>query len=87
MPRQLNLKFAGYCRDNGKRWIAYLRTSEYCRMAYLHGVCNFKVWQYRTCVPMQYCKVHIQSDGSVIELPNTEGVMCYRGKNERGVCS
>ena len=26
MSRQLNLKFAEYCRDNGKRWIANLWT-------------------------------------------------------------
>lgn len=36
MSRQLNLKFAEYCRDNGKRWIATYGQSEgTARMAYL----------------------------------------------------
>ena len=36
MPRQLNLKFAEYCRDHGKRWIATYGQSEgTARMSYL----------------------------------------------------
>ena len=36
MPTDLNIKFAEYCRDNGKRWIATYGQSECtARMAYL----------------------------------------------------
>ena len=36
MSRQLNLKFAEYCRDNGKRWIpTYGQSEGHCLWHYL----------------------------------------------------
>ena len=51
MPRQLNLKFAEYCRDNGKRWIATYGQSEgTARMAYLPPEYAIsKCGRYRPC--------------------------------------
>ena len=82
MPRQLNLKFAEYCRDNGKRWIATYGQSEgTARMAYLPPEYAIsKCGSIGRAVPNAELSL-IDSDGSVIELPNTEGEMCYRGKN------
>ena len=82
MPRQLNLKFAEYCRDNGKRWIATYGQSEgTARMAYLPPEYAIsKCGSIGRAVPNAELSL-IDSDGSVIELPNMEGEMCYRGKN------
>ena len=82
MPRQLNLKFAEYCRDHGKRWIATYGQSEgTARMSYLPPE-----WAISKCgsigqaVPNAELSL-IDSDGSIIDTANTEGEMCYRGKN------
>ena len=82
MPRQLNLKFAEYCRDTGKRWIATYGQSEgTARMAYLPAEyaiskCGSIGW----AVPNAELSL-IDSDGNVIEGSHTEGEMCYRGRN------
>lgn len=82
MSQKLNLKFAEYCRDNGKRWIATYGQSEgTARMAYLpaelaiekcgsigHAVPNGKLFL-------------IDDNNNVIITPNVEGELCYQGKN------
>lgn len=82
MPRQLNLKFAEYCRDNGKHWIATYGQSEgTARMAYLPAEWAVeKVGSIGWAVPNAELSL-IDSDGNFIEKANTEGEMCYRGKN------
>lgn len=82
MPRQLNLKFAEFCRDKGKRWIATYGQSEgTARMAYLpQEYAISKCGSIGRAVPNAELSL-IDSDGLVIESPNTEGEMCYRGKN------
>lgn len=82
MPRQLNLKFAEYCRDNGKRWIATYGQSEgTARMAYLPAKWAVeKAGSIGWAVPNGELSL-IDNDGNVIEEANVEGEMCYRGKN------
>lgn len=82
MPRPLNLKFAEYCRDHGKRWIATYGQSEgTARMAYLPPEYAIsKCGSIGQAVPNAELSL-IDSEGKVIETPNTEGEMCYRGKN------
>ena len=82
MPRQLNLKFAEYCRDNGKQWIATYGQSEgTARMAYLPAEWAVeKVGSIGLAVPNAELSL-IDSEGNLIEGANTEGEMCYRGKN------
>lgn len=82
MPRQLNLKFAEYCRDNGKRWIATYGQSEgTARMAYLPAKWAVrKAGSIGLAVPNGELSL-IDNDGNVIEEANVEGEMCYRGKN------
>lgn len=82
MPRALNLKFAEYCRDNGKRWIATYGQSEgTARMAYLPPEYAIsKCGSIGHAVPNAELSL-VDSDGKTIEAPNTEGEMCYRGKN------
>lgn len=82
MSRQLNLKFAEYCRDNGKRWIATYGQSEgTARMAYLPAEWAIeKVGSIGRAVPNAELSL-IDSEGNRIEGANTEGEMCYRGKN------
>ena len=79
---QLNLKFAEYCRDNGKRWIATYGQSEgTARMAYLPPEYAIsKCGSIGRAVPNGELSL-IDSEGRLIETPNTEGEMCYRGKN------
>lgn len=82
MPRELNLKFAEYCRDNGKQWIATYGQSECtARMAWLPPQWAIeKVGSIGIAVPNAELSL-IDADGNPITTPNTEGEMCYRGKN------
>ena len=82
MPHALNLKFAEYCRDTGRRWIATYGQSEgTARMAYLPPE-----YAVSKCGSIGYAVSNgelslIDAEGRVINEPNTEGEMCYRGKN------
>ena len=82
MERNLNLKFAEYCRDNGKRWIATYGQSECtARMAYLPAKWAIeKVGSIGIVVPNGELSL-IDADDNIITAPHTEGEMCYRGKN------
>ena len=82
MPKELNLKFAEYCRDNGKRWIATYGQSECtARMAWLPPKWAIeKVGSIGMAVPNAELSL-IDMDGNPITSPYTEGEMCYRGKN------
>ena len=82
MPKELNLKFAEYCRDNGKRWIATYGQSECtARMAWLPPKWAIeKVGSIGIAVPNAELSL-IDIDGNPITTPNTEGEMCYQGKN------
>ena len=82
MPTNLNIKFAEYCRDNGKRWIATYGQSECtARMAYLPAKWALeKVGSIGIAVPNGELSL-INTDGNPITTPHTEGEMCYRGKN------
>ena len=82
MPKELNLKFAEYCRDNGKQWIATYGQSECtARMAWLPPKWAIeKVGSIGIAVPNAELSL-IDIEGNPITTPNTEGEMCYRGKN------
>ena len=82
MPKELNLKFAEWCRDNGKKWIATYGQSECtARMAWLPAKWAVKkVGSIGIAVPNGELSL-IDMDGHPITTPNTEGEMCYRGKN------
>lgn len=82
MSRQLNLKFAKYCQENGKRWIATYGQSEgTARMAYLPAEWAVeKVGSIGLAVPNTELSL-IDGDGNVIEEANTEGEMCFCGEN------
>ena len=82
MPTDLNIKFAEYCRDKGKRWIATYGQSECtARMAYLPAKWALdKVGSIGIAVPNGELSL-IDTDGQLITTPHTEGEMCYRGKN------
>ena len=82
MPKELNLKFAEYCRDNGKQWIATYGQSECtARMAWLPARWAIeKAGSIGIAVPNGELSL-IGMDGSPITTPNTEGEMCYRGRN------
>ena len=82
MPKELNLKFAEFCRDNGKQWIATYGQSECtARMAWLPPKWAIeKVGSIGIAVPNAELSL-IDMDGNPITTPNTEGEMCYRGKN------
>ena len=82
MPKELNLKFAEYCRDNGKQWIATYGQSECtARMAWLPAKWAVeKVGSIGIAVPNAELSL-IDMDGNPITTPSTEGEMCYRGKN------
>lgn len=82
MPRELNLKFADFCRENGKQWIATYGQSECtARMAWLPPKWAIeKVGSIGIAVPNAELSL-IDLDGKPILTPNTEGEMCYRGKN------
>ena len=82
MPTELNRKFAEYCRDNGKRWIATYGQSECtARMAFLPAKWAIeKVGSIGIAVPNGELSL-INTEGNLITTPHTEGEMCYRGKN------
>ncbi len=82
MPKELNLKFAEYCRDNGKQWIATYGQSECtARMAWLPPKWAIeKVGSIGIAVPHAELSL-IGAEGHPITTPNIEGEMCYRGKN------
>lgn len=82
MPKELNLKFAEFCRDNGKQWIATYGQSECtARMAWLPPKWAIeKVGSIGIAVPNAELSL-IDMDGNPITTPHTEGEMCYRGKN------
>ena len=82
MPTNLNIKFAEYCRDTNKRWIATYGQSECtARMAYLPAKWALdKVGSIGIAVPNGELSL-IDTDGQLITTPHTEGEMCYRGKN------
>ena len=82
MTKELNLKFAEFCRDNGKRWIATYGQSECtARMAWLPAKWAVeKVGSIGIAVPNGELSL-IDQDGQPITTPHTEGEMCYRGKN------
>ena len=82
MPTDLNIKFAEYCRDKGKRWIATYGQSECtARMAYLPAKWAMeKIGSIGIAVPNGELSL-IDTDGKLITTPRTEGEMCYRGKN------
>lgn len=82
MPRELNLKFAEYCRDKGLKWIATYGQSECtARMAWLPPKWAVeKVGSIGIAVPN--CELSlIDTEGNPIASPNIEGEMCFRGKN------
>ena len=82
MPKELNLRFAEFCRDNGKKWIATYGQSECtARMAWLPPKWAIeKVGSIGIAVPNAELSL-IDMDGNFITTPNIEGEMCYRGKN------
>lgn len=82
MPKELNLKFAEFCRDNGKQWIATYGQSECtARMAWLPPKWAIeKVGSIGMAVPNAELSL-IDMDGNPITTPHTEGEMCYQGKN------
>lgn len=82
MPKELNLKFAEFCRDNDKQWIATYGQSECtARMAWLPAKWAIeKAGSIGVAVPNGELSL-IDMDGNPITTPNTEGEMCYRGRN------
>ena len=82
MPTDLNLKFAEYCRDHNKRWIATYGQSECtARMAYLPAKWAIeKVGSIGIAVPNAELSL-LAEDGTPVTVPHAEGEMCYRGKN------
>ena len=82
MPTDLNRKFAQFCQDNGKRWIATYGQSECtARMAYLPAKWAVeKIGSIGIAVPNGELSL-IDTEGNPITTPQTEGEMCYCGKN------
>jgi acyl-coenzyme A synthetase/AMP-(fatty) acid ligase len=82
MPHDLNIKFAEWCRDHGKRWIATYGQSECtARMAYLPAKWAVeKAGSIGIAVPNGELWL-IDENGQKISTPHTEGEMCYRGRN------
>ena len=82
MPRELNLKFAEWCHDTGRQWIATYGQSECtARMAWLPDKWAVeKAGSIGIAVPNAELSLQ-DEDGHVITTPHTEGEMCYRGKN------
>lgn len=82
MPKELNLKFAEFCKEHGKKWIATYGQSECtARMAWLPANWAIeKVGSIGRAVPNGELSL-IDNDGKPITTPNTEGEMCYQGKN------
>ena len=82
MPKELNLKFAEWCRDTGRRWIATYGQSECtARMTWLPPKWAVeKVGSIGIAVPNGKLSL-VDMEGHPITSPNTEGEMCYSGKN------
>ena len=82
MPTELNLKFAEYCRDNGKRWVATYGQSEgTARMAWLpEEYAVSKMGSIGIAVPNGHLYLR-DADGKIIEESPATGEMCYEGKN------
>lgn len=82
MPKALNLKFAEYCRDNGKKWIATYGQSEgTARMAWLPAEYAIsKVGSIGMAVPNGELSL-VDMDGNLITEAYVQGEMCYRGRN------
>ncbi|MCQ2346457.1 MAG: AMP-binding protein [Paludibacteraceae bacterium] len=82
MPKDLNLRFAEYCQEKGKRWVATYGQSECtARMAYLPAKWAVeKVGSIGIAVPNGELSL-IDEAGHAVTTPHTEGEMCYRGKN------
>lgn len=82
MPEGLNIKFAEYCRENGKRWIATYGMSEgTARMAWLPPQYALsKVGSIGIAVPNGELWLR-DSEGEIIEESPATGELCYRGKN------
>lgn len=82
MPTELNLKFAQFCQDNGKRWIATYGQSECtARMAWLPPKWAIeKAGSIGIAVPNGELSL-IDTEGNEITTTEGEGEMCYRGKN------
>ncbi|MCC8071477.1 MAG: AMP-binding protein [Bacteroidales bacterium] len=82
MERELNLKFAQWCQDTGREWIATYGQSEgTARMAYLPSKWAVeKAGSIGVAVPNGRLWL-IDEEGREITQPNVEGEMCYAGKN------
>lgn len=82
MPHDLNLKFAEYCRDNGKKWIATYGQSEgTARMAWLPPeYAILKMGSIGIAVPNGRLSLRDTEGNEISESP-AEGEMCYEGKN------
>jgi hypothetical protein B2_01354 len=82
MPEELNRKFAEYCRDNGKRWVATYGQSEgTARMAWLpEEYALSKMGSIGIAVPNGELSLR-DADGNEIKESPAAGEMCYRGKN------
>lgn len=82
MPGELNLKFAEYCRDNGKKWIATYGQSEgTARMAWLPPEFAIsKMGSIGIAVPNGQLSLRDSNGSFITESPAT-GEMCYAGRN------
>ena len=82
MSPALNLRFAEYCRDNGKQWIATYGQSEgTARMAYLPAQYAVeKCGSIGMAVPNGELSLQ-DEEGRAITLPHVEGELCYKGAN------
>lgn len=82
MPHNLNLKFAEYCRDNGKRWIATYGQSEgTARMSWLPPEYAIsKIGSIGIAVPNGRLSLRDSEGNEITESPAI-GEMCYEGKN------
>ncbi|MBD5216046.1 MAG: AMP-binding protein [Bacteroidales bacterium] len=82
MPTELNLKFAEYCRDNSKKWIATYGQSEgTARMAWLPPEFAIsKMGSIGIAVPNGRLSLR-DADGKFITESPATGEMCYVGRN------
>lgn len=82
MPPELNMKFAEYCRDNGKRWVATYGQSEgTARMAWLpEEYAISKAGSIGIAVPNGRLSLR-DAEGTEITGSPATGEMCYSGRN------
>lgn len=82
MSADLNLKFAEYCRDKGKRWVATYGQSEgTARMAWLpEEYAITKIGSIGIAVPNGRLSLR-DADGNEINESPATGEMCYEGRN------